>query len=110
MDLHFPKHSCTQNALTPQSLLAVQCLALRSQLLANDFAPTSALCQTFPFQDIRYDKVHHRCCFCKEISLLDKCSVCPPAAASSKARGTGWVISKSKREGVNSQLSFEVKR
>lgn len=52
--------------------------------LCSVTVPTSALCLS-PL-NIRYAKVHHGCCFCREISLLDKCFVCPPAAARSKAR------------------------
>lgn len=38
-----PEYSCTQKSLTPQSFLAVQCLASRPQLMADDILPQHQL-------------------------------------------------------------------
>lgn len=46
-----PKHSCTQKALTPQSL-AVECPASKSQLITKDILPPHqllSLCIGAPF-------------------------------------------------------------
>lgn len=55
-----PKYSCTQKALTPQSFLAVQSFASRSQLMTDDTLPQHQLSvspQVLHFQIIRYANV-----------------------------------------------------